>query len=139
MTASLDSLIDEFSGYSSIAIEKQIANIDRLFSPEVEITIYRIIQEIMNNIWKHAETNFVNVEITKVTDKVSFKIEDRGRGFDFDKIEFFTSDKKGLGLASVNERVRMLGGRFDIHSRLHKGTNVACWIPFESKTEASGP
>ncbi|MDJ0668230.1 MAG: PAS domain S-box protein [Desulfobacterales bacterium] len=139
LTASLHSLVDEFSGYASIKIEKQIANIDRLFSPEVEITIYRIIQEIMNNIWKHAETNFVKVEITKVTDKVSFKIEDCGRGFDFEKIELFTSDKKGLGLASVNERVRMLGGCFDIQSRLHKGTNVAFWIPFESKTDASGP
>ncbi len=138
LTASLHSLVDEFSGYASIKIEKQIANIDRLFSPEVEITIYRIIQEIMNNIWKHAETNFVKVEITKVTDKVSFKIEDCGRGFDFEKLELFTSDKKGLGLASVNERVRMLGGCFDIQSRLHKGTNVAFWIPFESKTDASG-
>ncbi len=138
LTASLHSLVDEFSGYASIKIEKQIANIDRLFSPEVEITIYRIIQEIMNNIWKHAETNFVKVEISKVTDKVSFKIEDCGRGFDFEKLELFTSDKKGLGLASVNERVRMLGGCFDIQSRLHKGTNVAFWIPFESKTDASG-
>ena len=139
LTASLHSLVDEFSGYSSIEIEKQIANIDGLFSPEVEITIYRIIQEIMNNIWKHAETNFVNVEITKVTDEVTFRIEDCGRGFDFESMELFTSGKKGLGLASVNERVRMLGGRFDVQSQLHKGTNVAFWIPFESKTGASGP
>jgi signal transduction histidine kinase len=139
LTASLDSLVDEFSGYSTIKIEKQITNIDRLFSPEVEITIYRIIQEIINNIWKHAETNFVNVAISKLADKISFKIEDCGRGFDLEKIELFTTDTKGLGLASVNERVRMLGGRFDIQSRLNQGTNVAFWIPFKSKTDASGP
>ncbi len=135
LTGSLHSLVDEFSGYSLIKIEKQIANVDKLFSPGVEITIYRIIQEIINNIWKHAETNFVKVEIIKSTDKVSFKIEDYGRGFDSEKIGLFTSDKKGLGLASVNERVRMLGGRFEIQSRLKKGTNVDFWIPIKSKTE----
>ena len=139
LTASLHSLVDETSGYPAIKIEKHIATIDKLFSPGVEITIYRIIQEIINNIWKHAETNLVKVEILKLADKVSFKIEDYGRGFDFESTELFTSGKKGLGLASVNERVRMLGGRFEIQSRLNKGTNVRFWIPFESKAAPSGP
>jgi PAS domain S-box-containing protein len=138
LTASLHSLVDETSGYSAIKIEKHIANIDKLFSPGVEITIYRIIQEIINNIWKHAETNFVRVEIISLADKVAFKIEDYGRGFDFESTDLFTSGKKGLGLASVNERVRMLGGRFEIQSRLDKGTHVRFWIPFESKTAPSG-
>ncbi len=135
LTASLHSLVDEFSEYSLIEIEKQIADLDKLFSPGVEITIYRIIQEIINNIWKHAETKFVKVEIIKSTDKVSFKVEDYGRGFDFESIDSFTSGQKGLGLASVNERVRMLGGRFEIQSRLNKGTHVDFWIPIKSKTE----
>jgi PAS domain S-box-containing protein len=133
LTASLHSLVDEFSGYSSIKIQKQFANVDKLFSLGVEITIYRILQEIFNNIWKHAEANSVKFEINKMEDNVSFEIEDSGRGFDLGSIRLFSSDKRGLGLASVKERVRMLGGRFEIQSRLYEGTNVFFEIPFESQ------
>jgi two-component system sensor histidine kinase DegS len=135
LTASLDSLVDEFSGYSTIKIEKQIANIDRLFSPGVEITIYRILQEIINNIWKHAETKWVKFEITILADKVIFQIEDSGRGFEFESIEALTTGSQGLGLASVNERVIMLGGHFEIQSRLNQGTKVVFGIPLELKTD----
>ena len=79
---------------------------------------------------------------------VKLSVTDSGIGMDKEILErifepFFTTKKMGrgtgLGLASVNERVRMLGGRFDIQSRLNQGTNVAFWIPFKSKTDASGP
>jgi PAS domain S-box-containing protein len=131
LTASLHRLFDQFSKYSLIDIEKHIKNIDSLFSPGVEITIYRILQEIINNIRKHAEANFVKIAVTKLTDKVSFEVEDRGQGFDLGSIRLFSTDQKGLGLASVKERVRMLGGRFEIQSQLNKGTNVVFEIPFD--------
>ena len=137
LTASLHTLFDQFSEYSLIQVEKHIKNIDRLFSPGVEITIYRILQEIINNIRKHAAANFVKIAITKLADNVSFEVEDCGRGFDLGSIRLFSAEKKGLGLASVKERVRMLGGRFEIQSRLNKGTNVFFEIPFEPQNDCT--
>jgi PAS domain S-box-containing protein len=131
LTASLHSLIEELSEYSSIKIEKHTEDIDALFSPEVEITIYRIVQEIFNNIRKHSEANSAAVEIKKREDNVSFKIEDSGNGFDVDSIELFYANKKGLGLASLHERVRMLGGRFEIYSQINEGTKIHFTIPFD--------
>jgi PAS domain S-box-containing protein len=134
LTASLKSLIEDFSKYSCMNIQKDIANIDRLFPPLAEITIYRIFQEIFTNIEKHANTDYVKIEVIKQDSSVSFEIEDNGKGFDLEKIEMNYLNEKRLGLASMKERVRMLGGRFKIKSQLNEGTKIYFMIPFEKTT-----
>jgi signal transduction histidine kinase len=112
-------------------IQKNIANIDRLFPPLAEITIYRIFQEIFTNIEKHANSDYVKVEVIKQDSSVSFGVEDNGKGFDLEKIEMNYLNEKRLGLASMKERVRMLGGRFKIQSKSDAGTKINFAIPFE--------
>jgi PAS domain S-box-containing protein len=130
LTASLDSLTDDFSEYTSANIQRHISNIDGLFPLEVEITIYRIFQEIFNNIHKHSSAAHVEIEIKKLADTVSFEVSDDGKGFDPERIELINSKKKGIGLASMNERVRMLGGRFKTQSQLNEGVKIFFMIPF---------
>ena len=134
LTASLQSLIEDFSKYSNLKIQKDIANIDRLFPPLAEITIYRIFQEIFTNIEKHANSDYVKVEVIKQDSSVSFGIEDNGKGFDLEKIEMNYLNEKRLGLASMKERVRMLGGRFKIKSQLNEGTKIYFMISLEKST-----
>ena len=129
LTVSLQTLADDFSQYSHINIRKDIANIDRLFSPIDKITIYRIFQEIFTNIEKHAEADHVKIKVKKYQDNVFFQIEYDGRGFDLKKIELKYQNETGLGLASIEERVRMLGGRFEVQSRLKRGTKIYFKIP----------
>ena len=131
LTASLQSLTDDFSEYSSAKIKRNIADIDWLFPPGVEITIYRIFQEIFNNIQKHSRAGNVDIEIKRVSNNVYFEIKDDGKGFDHKKMELNTFNKEGIGLATMNERVRMLGGSFEIQSQLNKGTKILFMIPFE--------
>jgi len=131
LTASLQSMIENFSKYSNLKIQKDIANIDRLFPPLAEITIYRIFQEIFTNIEKHANSDYVKVEVIKQNSSVSFKIEDNGKGFDIERIELNYLNEKRIGLASLKERVRMLGGRFKIQSQLNEGTKINFTVPFE--------
>jgi signal transduction histidine kinase len=131
LTVSLQSLADDFSQYSHINIRKDIANIDKLFSPIDKITIYRIFQEIFTNIEKHAEADYVKIKVKKYQDNVFFQIEDDGRGFNLKKIQLNYLNETGLGLASMEERVRMLGGRFEIQSRLNEGTKIYFTIPLE--------
>jgi len=132
LTASLQSLIEDFSKYSYMNIQKDIENIDRLFPPLAEITIYRIFQEIFTNIEKHANTDYVKIEVIKKDSSIFFKIEDYGKGFDLERIELNSLYKRRLGLASMKERVRMLGGRFKIQSQLNEGTKINFTIPFEN-------
>ena len=131
LTASLQSLIEDFSKYSYMNIQKDIANIDRLYPPIAEITIYRIFQEIFTNIEKHANADYVKIEFIKQDIGVFFKIEDNGKGFDLERIELNYLNERRLGLASIKERVRMLGGRFKIQSQLNEGTKINFTIPFE--------
>ena len=130
LTASLQSMIEDFSKYSNLKIQKDIANIDRLFPPLAEITIYRIFQEIFTNIEKHSNADDVKIEIKKYRANVTFWIEDNGKGFDLKKLELKYPNEIGLGLASIEERVRMLGGRFEVQSQLNKGTKISFTIPF---------
>ena len=60
-----------------------------------------------------------------------FQIEDNGKGFDIKKIELKCPTERGIGLASMDERVRMLSGRFEIQSQLNEGTKINFTIPFE--------
>jgi PAS domain S-box-containing protein len=131
LTASLQSLTDDFSEYTSANIQRKIANIDGLFPSGVEITIYRIFQEIFNNIHKHARAHHVEIEIKRLSDNVYFEIKDDGKGFDHKKIDLNTPNKKGIGLATMNERVMMLGGSFEIQSQMNEGTTIFFIIPFE--------
>jgi PAS domain S-box-containing protein len=131
LTASLQSLIEDFSKYSYMNIQKDIANIDRMFPPIAEITIYRIFQEIFTNLEKHAHADYVKIEVIKQDSGVFFKIEDNGKGFDLERIELNYLNERRLGLASMKERVRMLGGRFKIQSQLDEGTKINFTIPFE--------
>jgi PAS domain S-box-containing protein len=131
LTASLQSLIEDFSKCSYVSIQKDIANIDKMFSPVAEIAIYRIFQEIFTNIEKHAYTEYVKIDVIKKASSVFFKIEDNGKGFDLERIELNYLNESRLGLASMKERIRMLGGRFKIKSQLNEGTKINFTIPFE--------
>jgi signal transduction histidine kinase len=111
-------------------IQKDIENIDKMFSPVTEIAIYRVFQEIFTNIEKHANADYVKIEVIKQDSSVSFEIEDNGKGIDLEKIEMNYLNEKRLGLASMKERVRMLGGRFKIKSQLNDGTKIYFMIPF---------
>jgi len=137
LTASLQSLAEELSQYAYMNIQKYIANIDKMFSPLAEIAIYRIFQEIFTNIEKHANADYLKIEIKKQKCSVSFQIEDNGKGFDLEKIELNYLNEKRIGLASLKERVRMLGGRFKIQSHLNEGTKINFTIPFEKQAMIS--
>ena len=121
-----------FEGYSekfNIHISYNFPNIDSLFPEKNQINIYRIFQEIFNNIRKHAQTKSVLVNIEKKGDYVSFAIEDYGKGFDIKSVNKRKLDEKGLGLAAMEERVRILGGYFKISSSQGNGTKIRFVIP----------
>ena len=129
LTAALRWLADNFNRNFDGAIELEIDDIDHLFSEDDRIMIYRVLQEALTNIGKHAQAGNVSVVIRKTEGQVSFFIEDDGRGFNPPTSFMRDHAGKGLGLAIMEERVRMLGGGLEIQSQEGRGTRIAFSIP----------
>jgi len=129
LSAALDWLIDDTSRYYEIQADCEMDDINDVFSHEAQITVYRIFQEILANVGKHANAGRLSVRIKKGNGRVSFHVVDDGMGFDLDRVHDQEPTEKGLGLAAMDERVRMLKGSLDIQTRKGAGTSIAFTIP----------
>ncbi len=86
----------------------------------VEIVLYRVVQELLNNVLKYAQATEAQVQLTWVENNVSLTVEDNGKGFDVSKLD----QNKGAGIRNVQARVDYLNGKLDIQSRPDEGTSV---------------
>jgi PAS domain S-box-containing protein len=132
LSAAIRSMADEFTARSRIKVSFNMEVVDDLFPAETHILIYRIIQESLTNIGKHSKTEQVSLAIGRGESEVTLVIEDYGKGFDVKDVVARYSVEKGLGLAAINERARMLGGYLQISSSKGKGTRVTVTIPVET-------
>jgi signal transduction histidine kinase len=89
----------------------------------VESTVYRLVQEALTNVGKHAHAARLEIELLKEGDGVMVAIRDDGRGFDPD------ASASGFGIVGMRERVTLLGGTVDIESEAGKGTLIRAVIP----------
>lgn len=131
LTAALDSMIEDFVALQEkIQWQVKIDNLDGLFPLSVQTAIYRVVQEALTNIGKHAYPRHVSLEIQREDEHVSFVIDDDGRGFDRAKIFI---EKNTLGLLSMEERVKILGGSFELLSHENQGTRISFTIPVHGR------
>ncbi|MBO9615442.1 MAG: sensor histidine kinase [Dyadobacter sp.] len=93
---------------------------DKRLDSQVEVVLYRIIQELLNNVLKYADASEAQVQLTWVEKHVSVTVEDNGKGFDIKSLE----QNKGAGLRNVQARVDYLNGTLDIQSKPGEGTSV---------------
>ncbi|WP_379093797.1 sensor histidine kinase [Pedobacter sp. UC225_65] len=92
---------------------------------QTETVLYRVIQETVSNVIKHAEANKLDIVLIKDEEGISITIEDNGKGFDKSKTDLRT----GMGIGNILSRVEFLKGTVDIDSTIGKGTLVAIFIP----------
>jgi len=104
------------------------AQVDHRPAPEVETIIYRITQEALTNIAKHARAKYVRIELTAEEDSVDLTIRDDGVGFDPAQAARLLNDGH-FGLVGMRERAEMGGGRLDLDSRPGHGTTISVAIP----------
>jgi PAS domain S-box-containing protein len=129
LAAALRWQIQLLKKHSNIAVSSKIRFSADLIPPEQQIVIYRIFQEIFTNIRKHARADHVTISIASKDRRVFFDIEDDGIGCDIERVNSISSAERGLGLAAMEERVKMLDGKFEIFSCIGKGTKIAFEIP----------
>jgi len=100
-----------------------------LYSAEVKVNIYRIIQESLNNIGKHARAEHVSVAAHRKKGSVSFTIEDDGRGFEMGRVKKDNLSGSGMGLDIMTERAHMIGASLKIESAPGEGTRIRLFVP----------
>lgn len=103
---------------------------------EVEVAVYRIIQEALTNVAKHAEARNVSVVLGYRDSSLMAVIEDDGKGFDVDRIMASASEKK-LGLFGMHERASLIGGKLTIESQPGAGTTIFLEVPLKLTQEVS--
>jgi len=98
-------------------------------SPEVEITAFRIVQEALSNVRKHAHAQRVTVRLWVAQERLHGLVQDDGQGFDPQMYEERGQGEPAVGLHSMRERARLIGGAWEIETRPGHGTVVRFWIP----------
>jgi signal transduction histidine kinase len=117
-----------FSAQAGIPCEAQSRGVPISLPEDVSLCLYRVAQESLRNIAKHAHATKVRVALSGKKAGITLRVEDRGGGFDLKEVK----GKGGLGLISMEERVRLLNGKFMIESYPGDGTTVEVFIPLGS-------
>ena len=124
LVAALQSFCTEFRHREKIKVVLKIGTVPRLKNPQAALSLYRIVQEGLQNIRKHARVKEAEVELSSAKNRLVLHIRDTGAGFDAEEAR-----SSGLGLTSIQERVRLLGGRLKITSAPGRGTELLIEVP----------
>lgn len=132
LVESVFQLCRDFSATTGLHVDFQAAGMEGLaVDPEIEINLYRLLQEALNNIQRHAEAQRVVIRLVASYPHIILRIEDDGKGFDVEGRLLQASSEKRMGLGSMEERVSLLNGTLRIQSRLMVGTNIRIEIPLK--------
>ena len=127
----LKALCDEFTSRQGIEIVFSSKNIPRSVPPNVALCLFRVAQEGLQNLRKYSGASQGQVNLRKAGDRLFLSVSDNGRGFDAKEMR----DRVGLGIRSMGERARLVGGRFQIHSEPGKGTRIDVCVPLQPENE----
>jgi signal transduction histidine kinase len=112
--------------------EFKVTDLDDRLAPEIETTLYRVIQEALTNVARHAGASTVRLQLQRKARVVIAAIQDDGRGFDVAHILDNEDSPAGAGLLGIRERVSLLGGAFSVRSEPGHGVNLTVEIPMET-------
>jgi two-component system, chemotaxis family, CheB/CheR fusion protein len=131
MVAAIGHYVSEWSRHFEIEADFQSTGFrNGRLDPEIETNLYRITQEALNNVLKHASASGVNVLLERRKDKVVLIVEDDGVGFDPANAATVEQSGNGLGLIGMRERAALVGGQIEIESAPGKGTTIFVRVPF---------
>jgi signal transduction histidine kinase len=125
LQVALRSYVSELSKRDGLAIKFAARGVPEWLSPDVALPLYRIAQEALRNVVKHARATRASVTLEKIKGGIRLSVRDYGVGYDPEAVK----GKRGLGLVSIEERVRLLSGQLAITSRPGDGTQVDVTIP----------
>jgi PAS domain S-box-containing protein len=134
IAVALEMLCNEYSENQAIDIGFHSAGVEKLkIDSNTQINLYRIVQEGLNNICRHAAAKNVSIKLVAAYPNIILRMEDDGKGFEIGRRMRETVLEKRMGLMSMRERANLLGGKVRITSKKGKGTKVVVKFPYQKK------
>ncbi len=128
----LEELTDKINKLGKIQIELDVFEFHERLNSQMEVALYRITQELINNILKHSKASNINIQFTRHEDELNIMIEDNGAGYNTKLLE----NSKGHGWKNINSRLEMINGKINIDSQTdRKGTTTIINIPLKKMTK----
>ena len=122
--------IESFEHRSGIPVEFDAAPLEQAITPSQRIALYRIVQEALSNIRTHSGATAVSVTVEQADRATIVRVKDDGAGFDVPAMMVAAAQRGRLGLVGMSERIRLLGGAFELRSRPGLGTEVVARLPW---------
>ena len=136
LIAALSMYCEEFAEKSSLKVDFQSIGMSALrMDFDTEMNLYRLIQEGLNNICRHAAAGQAFVKLVGTYPNIILRIEDDGKGFDVEERTRSADSEKRMGLRSMAERVRLIQGEMQIRSQPGKGTRILIKFPYQGKRD----
>jgi signal transduction histidine kinase/ligand-binding sensor domain-containing protein len=132
LTKAVESMVQKVAETSRVHFATDLDDLAGALSPEEEINLYRIMQEAINNVLKHAGATEVILELKKEPPGLRVSVLDDGRGFDPSARRETAAGQGGFGLSGMAERARLLGGELRVQSAPGRGTRVTVTVPLKS-------
>lgn len=135
LTEALDAMVDGVAASTSVHFERKLESVDEVFEPEAAVSLYRIAQEALNNLMKHAQASLARVNLVRDLHQVQLIVQDNGCGFE---TKANGQPVAGFGLAEMTERARILKGRMELVSQPGAGTRLTVTIPIRDGERIGG-
>jgi len=129
LVPALRTYVNTYKKRENINIKFKVINLKKRLTKEIEIVIFRVVQEALTNISRHALASNIYLRLENKKSKVYILIEDDGKGFNIEDVRDSEDPDLGLGLLEMRERIEIIGGNLDIRSSIGNGTQLLIEIP----------
>ncbi len=131
LNPTLKRYIQDFESKSNLACNLTITGKEQRLPPHAEVTVFRVIQSLLNNVREHAHATHVEINLDLSPGQLKAAVEDDGSGFDVAEAMAAARQRKTMGLVTIMEQVEMLGGEIQFDSSLGRGTKVQLSLPIQ--------
>jgi signal transduction histidine kinase len=136
LVPALRSQVEKYLEPAGVRVEYRVVGLKGGLPADIEIAIFRVVQEAITNIARHAQATAAHILLTRKTDRLIVRIEDNGVGFDSGQL--MNGDIQAWGLRGMKERITLLGGEFYIGSKPGSGTLILAEVPMEQNWDSAG-
>lgn len=134
LSAAIREFLNKINATGILNVDLQIVGLESTLNKTTEIILYRVLQELVNNIIKHANASKLSIQVIEyVGDNLNITVEDDGKGFDVTNIDNFA----GIGIKNISSRIEYLNGSIHFDSYQNKGTTVIIDIPLNKDTQTT--
>ncbi len=134
--AALETLVYESTKYSHVAGHFTVTeSVTAHVTPALQISVYRIVQEALQNVIKHAAASKVHIDLHLTSHDLTLRISDNGRGFAVPNHPYYLGQQGHFGLLGMKERAQLHGGTFEVKSQLNQGTTIRVALPLYELSE----